>query len=97
MPGGASGEVNGANAIVIRTIPGTGVRRGFAVTINSPREAEIYNNGIAGGWSSNRINSAIQANVAPRATTPASKSVKCATRPGRPLPAVSLTMPERDG
>ena len=58
---GADGIVDGANAIVVRTIPGTNIRRGFAVTINSPREAEIYNHGIASGWSSARINNAIQA------------------------------------
>jgi hypothetical protein len=60
-PDFADAEIRGANAIVIRTIPGTNIRRGFAVTINSPSEARIYNDGIAGGWSSERINSAIQA------------------------------------
>jgi hypothetical protein len=58
---GADGVLKGANAIVVRTIPGTNIRRGFAVTINSPREAEIYNHGIASGWNSTRINNAIQA------------------------------------
>lgn len=61
VPGGADGVVDGANAIVVRTIPGTDIRRGFAVSINSTREAEIYNDGIAANWSSDRINAAIQA------------------------------------
>lgn len=56
---GAESTINGANAIVIRTIPGTTIRRGFAVTIKSSSDAKIYNDGIARGESATQINARI--------------------------------------
>jgi LysM repeat protein len=51
--------IKGANAIVMMSIPDSEQRIGVGVIIRTRREAEIYNEGIAGGWDSNKINAAI--------------------------------------
>jgi len=61
--GGVLGTISGNNAIVTRTIDvgGDQIQVGFGVSIQSRREGEIYNEGIANGWSNDRINNAISA------------------------------------
>ncbi len=50
-------ESTGHNAVVFTDVDGQKV--GFGVSINTRREAEIYNDGIAGGLSSDEINQRI--------------------------------------
>jgi LysM domain len=53
--------IKGANAIVMMSFPDSDKRIGVGVIIRTRREAEIYNEGVAGRWGSNRINAAIDA------------------------------------